>query len=680
MSLKRRILRLLGMAFIILAFAGYFAFSTFFFSPLEDDYEFSLATLVPRDVDFFLSKSDLADDFDEFPVLAAAATLEKTRAGRAFFESPMWGQFRADYDIEGQIAKLEEALNEAPVSVEPLEIFGGQNVVIAGYFRGGDVYQADMVALGRTNWMGKMGQSVLSYPGLIGLEDQGFSVEDANGVVSISGGTLSRPLHVGRILDVLVVGTSQELVLGAQALDQNKGQDSFGQSSRYADYILNQPNREPQDIEIFVDHDAVIKNSVILGGEQWTGAIPEVDSESFTSAFLGHLGQASLVKELEGVIGFSGGLAVDIHADLSSEKLNSLQKRFYRQNGFNRGVIDSVARMTPERAGLLAYMQADVADILRMVLDSTEPALQANFHDIARSVWAYQDGTALFDDLDAGLKNRLALVVCENNYPPELDKNGVDVGPPHDNTPTVAWAVIGWVKDESVLVDFHEKIVNNQGRFLIQGRESGDPGVFTKDSDGGLVIFEYWSQFVPGTGHMAALISDDVFIIGNHTSIVQDILLTKFSNPSYPKLSNVAKFTSLVGLGLNNASAFAYMDPQQLGSGMRAMAYDAASNAVDIPWNLERPRIQNLVLKNEFGGKREENLNPQERGSYERLLQNALDDFEAAFLSEHIGQLNDGFGRVITYLEAMSAGLLELSLDPKRIDLSLRTILPMTPE
>ncbi|MFT5081831.1 MAG: hypothetical protein ACI84E_002498 [Planctomycetota bacterium] len=668
------------MAFIILAFSGYFAFTTFLYSPLEDDYEFSLATLIPRDVDFFLSKSDLADDFGEFPVLAAVGTLEKTRAGRTFFESPMWGQFRADYDIEGQITKLEEALNQAPISVEPLKIFGGSNVVIAGYFRGSDLFQTDMVALGRTNWMGKMGQSVLSYPGLIGLEDQGFQVEDVGGVVSISGGTLSRTLHVGRILDVLVVGTSHELVAGAKALDQNKGQDSFGQSSRYADYILNQPNREPQDIEIFVDHDAVIKNSVMLAGEQWTGQIPEMDSESFTSAFLGHLGQVSLIKEFEGVIGFSGGLAANIHADLSSEKLNSQQKRFYRQKGFNRGVIDSVAKMTPERAGLLAYMQADVADILRMVLESTEPALQANFHNLVRSVWAYQDGTALFDDLDVGLKNRLALVVCENNYPPELDKEGNDVGPPHDNTPTVAWAVIGWVKDESVLVDFHEKIVNNQGRFLIQGRESGDPGVFTKDSDGGLVIFEYWSQFVPGTGHMAALISDDVFIIGNHTSIVQDILLTKFSNPSYPKLSNVPKFTSLVGLGLNNASAFAYIDPQQVSASLRAMAYDAASNAVDIPWSLERPRIQNLVLKNDFEGKREEDLNPQERGSYDRLLQNAVDDFETAFLSEHIGQLNDGFERVITYLEAMSAGLVELALDPKRIDLSLRTILPMTAE
>lgn len=674
MSLKRRILRILGTALVILAFAGYFAFSTFFFSPLESDFEFGLATLVPRDVDFFVAKADLADEFTSFPELAFVAELEATRAGQTFFASPEWSTFRAEYDIEAQLAKLEEALDSAPISVDPLELFGGKSFVIAGYFGGGNLSDSDFVALGRTNWMGKLGQSALSYSSLSPLESQGIAVEDSNAVLALSGGSLTKPLYISRIKDVLVVGTSHALVLGAIDLEQKKGQDSFGQSSRYADYISSLPNRAEGDVEIFVDHDALIKAQVRIGEGPWTGAIPQENPESLVSSFLSRLGQAALVKEFEGVIGFTGGLAVSLHADLSSEKLNSRQKRFYRQKGFNREVTTKVAGMAPEDTGLLAYMQADVADVLRMLLESTEPALQANFQDKVRDVWSYQDGTALFDELDAGLKNRLALIVRPNDYPDEGPE-----GPPHDDTPTFAWAVVGWVKDAAVLNDFHTKIAANQGRFSIQGHESGQAGVFSHDVAGGLKVFEYWSMFVPGTGHMASVVTDDVFIISNHWRLVESILLTSLGSADYPKLSDKQSFNNMVTYGQSTSSAFVYMDPGKIGETMRAVAFDAASNSVDIDWNLENQRISELVLRSDFGGKREEDLDTGEKASFDVILQVAKDDFQAAFLSEHVGLLSEGYKRTVTYLEAMKAGLFQIALDPKRIDILLRTRIPLEP-
>ena len=663
------------MAIVIIAFAGYFAFSTFFFSPLEGDFEFGLATLVPRDVDFFIAKSDLEDEFDEFPILAITEDLGATRAGRTFFESDTWLQFRSDYDIDTQIQKLEEALAKAPIAVDPLGLFGGKDLVLAGYFRSSELSKADFIALGRTNWMGKMGQSALSYPSLLGLEAQGITVEEANGVISLSGGSLPRAMHIARIKDVLIVGSDHALVLGAIDLEAKRGQDSFGQSSRYADYIVNRANREPGDIELFVDHDAVMANRVRFGHTLWTGDVPAASSDSFTPSFLSHIGQAALLKELEGVIGFEGGLAIDLHADISTEKLNSRQKRFYRIGGFNREEMNKVADMAPADTGFLAYMQADVADILRMILESAEPALQANFHDLVRSVWSYQDGTTLFDDLSSGLKNRMALIVRANDYPEEGEN-----GPPHDNTPTFSWAVVGWVKNEAALNEFRSKIISNQGRFLISGRESGEKGVFTNDlRQSGMVVYEYWSTFVPGTGHISSVIANDIFIIGNHHKLLESILLTKLNDSKHPSLSDEAAFSSLVSLGLNNASGFAFLNPGVIGDTMRSIAYDAASKSVDINWKLERPRITNLVLKNSFGGKREEDLDPVERGAFDRALQNSIDDFQNAYLAENVGTLNDAYSRNITYVEAIKAGLFEVALDPKRIDLSLRTIIPIAP-
>ena len=65
------------------------------------------------------------------------------------------------------------------------------------------------------------------------------------------------------------------------------------------------------DIELFVDHDAVMANKLRFGHTLWTGAVPDGESDSFSSSFLSRIGQLSLLKEFEGVIGFEGGLAID---------------------------------------------------------------------------------------------------------------------------------------------------------------------------------------------------------------------------------------------------------------------------------------------------------------------------------------------------------------------------------
>lgn len=496
-----------------------------------------------------------------------------------------------------------------------------------------------------------------------------MTVVEAEGVTTLSGGQLTQPLHIARIADVLILGNSQTLVAKALELEAKKGEDSFALSARYADYIQNQEHREPEDLELFVDHDALMKN---LG---FDGNFPNKSSQDFTPAFLARLFQMGLIKEVEGVVGFDGGLSIDLHADLSSEKLSSAQKRFYRESGFNRDRIYEVARYAPSDTAILAYLQGDVGDILRMVLASTEDALQDNFNDTVRAVWGHPDGTALLDQLDAGLKDRLALVVRLNDYPDEGN-----AGPPHDDWPTLAWAVVGWAKDKELLDDFRQKVIMNQGRFGIQGRESGSAGVFTNEVAGGLVVYEYWSPLVPGTGHMSSVVSDDLFIVGNHHQLLADILLTHLGDPSYPALETGAAFSSLVSLGLDSTSAFVWFDPTRISETLHAMADQAARDLVQIDWSRERPRLDALVRKRDFVNKRAEELDPDEYSRYEVALEDELSRFEAQFFGENVAGLSETFNRYMTYLDAVRGMLFQLSLDPKRVDLSLRALIPLEPE
>jgi hypothetical protein len=46
--LKRRLLKILVIGLLVVAFTSYFAFSTFFFSPTEGDYAADVSTLIAR--------------------------------------------------------------------------------------------------------------------------------------------------------------------------------------------------------------------------------------------------------------------------------------------------------------------------------------------------------------------------------------------------------------------------------------------------------------------------------------------------------------------------------------------------------------------------------------------------------------------------------------------------------
>ena len=58
--MKSRLLRIAAILLGVLLFAGFFAFTTFFYSPFEGALEEDVAALVPRDVDFFVARADLA--------------------------------------------------------------------------------------------------------------------------------------------------------------------------------------------------------------------------------------------------------------------------------------------------------------------------------------------------------------------------------------------------------------------------------------------------------------------------------------------------------------------------------------------------------------------------------------------------------------------------------------------
>lgn len=663
--MKRRLLKYFIIAVLVIAFTGYFAFSTFLFSPTEDDFESRISTLIPRDVDFYVSKAELADVFDGFPNLAITRALEATEAGETFFNSPDWTNLRADLHLSEVLDEIQFNLERLPMEIDPLEVLGGEDLAIAGYFVGKDLATTDWAVYSRGNWMAKLGVAVLQNPSLLDLESQGFSTLVDGELVSLSGGQLPRTLHITRHRDVIVIASSLKMLSDMEDLIARAGEDSFGGSARYFDFI-QQRAESGEEAEVYIDYRAFSE------AQQFTGRWPDTKSEDFGPAFMGRFFQSGALKELIGILGFEAGLSFDFHGALSSELVSPFQKQVYRQKSFEKDRLFTMAKHAPRDSGLFAYLHTPIGSTLRQALLSSERALQDNLNDLVRDVWRHPNAQPLIEDLDKAFQDRAVIILRENDYPEEAN------GPPHDDTPVFAWAAILWIDNLNTIGEISRAITDNQAIFGIHGREPGSTGVFTNEVDGGHLIHEYWSPFIPGTGHLASAIVEDRFILSNSFQMVEQLLKTFYEGaPKYPRLSDEPRYQALVSSALGSANLAIWARPEGLAGSLRKMARRAAEDAVVIDWSTMRGQIDRRVLRENFPDWNFDTLSEDQAKRLEILAEPERDKYARDLREAQVPALQAKYERQITYLEAISGVLLELGLEPKHFEVSGRILLPL---
>lgn len=671
MTLKSRLLRILLVLTGLVLFVGYFAFSTFLFNPLEGGYGSDLSTLVPRNVDLFLAKARLADDFDPFPRLASAERLRNTRSWRALEETPGFAAWWAENDVEGQLAALEAELQKLP-GVDALQVFGGRDLAVAGRFRGADLASTDWAVYGRVNWMGKLAASALAYPGLIGLEAQGLSAAVEDEVVTLTGARLARPIHVARVSDVVVLGTSRELVAGALELDARAGQDSFGQSAVYFDTIQNAGRGARRDeIELFLDWRALAEKG------RHSGRWPDPDAPDMATRLLARLFQLGALKEVSGVLGFDRGVTGHLVASLSSEMVTPLQSRLYRRRGADRQKLQrEVAAMAPGDTGLFAYLEIGVGDLLREVLASSEPALRSNLDDVLRSTGAYTGSEALIEELDGMFQGGVGLIVRENDY-----RKDVASDPPNDGQPTYAFSIVLWTdgseKVRNKIDELQKLIVRNQQSLGLRGRTPNEAGVFHNQVQSGHFIWEFWSQFITGTGHLATVVDDRRFILSNSFRMLEHVIATYYaSREQRSDLTEQLDFKGLMAEGLDQANLLVWLAPPRMGPTARALAQTRARNDVLGSMDMARERVREeaAVLRQEFDGLTLGQLGPDERTRLDELVDARMTTLQEKLLGEGIPERVAAYERQQDVLEHFDAALLMLAFDPKQLELSLGAV------
>jgi hypothetical protein len=678
MIFKKRLLKVGCTTLLVLLFVAYFTFSTFFFSPFEGRWPHDVAGLIPRQVDFYAAKAGLEDTFDGFPRLAVMNQIERTDAWSAYEDSPEFAELKADWDFDAKLAEIEQSLAQLPLGLEPQDIFGGRDLALAGRFQPGGFAKADWAVYGRVNWAGKLAVALLAHPSWINLDAQGFSVEARGGHYVLSGAELEHPLFITRIRDVVVVSTAEQLVTEARTLANASGEASLFLSAPYHDYI-QRASREAgeRELELMVNVRKMLES---IGQE---GPWPDPQSQRFATAFLGHLIQAPACKNLNGVVGFNEGVSIEISGEISSEKTTGVQARIYREAGFDKELIRArIAKLAPPDTMLFVYVHGPVADILREALASAEPALRENLEEAFRSTGRYSSIDELIDQLGSALHNRLALVVRENDYPTikAIDQDTQQpMTPDHDGSPVFAFTLVTWTRGatgEETLESIRDTIGWNGEKFGLQGGIPGKPGYYQFEWRN-LKTREFWSPFVPGTGIISTLNTDEHCMITNHPDMYQSIYDTY--NGELRSLADVPQFQALLDRSLDSGNLLVWFNPRAGRKTFEKQAERAArSEALSgIDWSAQRSARARELMPRLFPGKRREDLTPDEDNELENNIDILLDGEQELIISQRLPTLRAEKHREVTYLQSISSLMWILKLDPKSFKTTLRMVTPL---
>lgn len=680
----RRILRYVLVGLALLLLGALWAFSFFLFNPFEGSYDFPTASLIPREVDFYLAKGRLADDFDPFPRLAIQDEFTGSPAGQAILALGLREEL-ARLDVEGTLAELERVLAQLPVEINPLSVLGGKGLAVAGTFAGPTLVDAHWAVYGRASWLGKLAVELVS-GGWVDLAGQGitlapFQHEGKKLGVQLSGGQLPRPLFLARIQDVVIFATQGELLVAAEALEGTRGQDSLDRSAKYTDNVVR-TGVPGDELELYLDQRALAENLRVAG--TW----PDPRSTELGPALLARFFQIGAVREVIGTLDFDRTVSLDFVGELSANALSPFQQRFYDERDFDKDQLLEAARLAPADSGVFLYAHADPGDVLRelrSVVMGIDPAVISNLEDFVRAAWSYPDLEPLINDIDEALRDRVAFVVRDYDYPPESEARA----PPHDETAVLAWALILWPEDQSKIDSIRRVLERDDvvAMLKIQGATVGSPGLWENTLQGGAKIKEYWNVLVPGTGHIATLEMkgrQPYLVISNENRLLGQIFKAYNTGRTEEGLTRLAEDTAFLtwtNSGLGSANAMAWLAPRTLAKTSRRMAEQRASSsgADAIDWNVERPRIEREVIARSFPDERWGNVSAENQNAFERQVQKEVDRFQASFVAENVPALRADAERWLAAWGAMHGAFFELATDRKRLRLHGRVGLEFTP-
>jgi hypothetical protein len=548
----RKLLRWLLIAVGLLLILFLLLFVAFVWNPFEGTLR-DLRDLVPREVDFFGRKTDLADDFAEFPAPAFWPELTGSLAWQQLEKGPLVQSAKRS-GIETSLQQLRDGMQRVASDsgglLDAMRDIAGREVVVAGYYEDRSkkppvpLAQPRWCMWARVSWRVCSGWGIARW-GLVQGQLGKHGVELANDgeLLTVKAAGAAGTFYAARHLDCLMVANDRGLIEQSLRLAAGaEGEEPFGQWAAYTDGVVARVQRwadvnmveYPNSLEV-----SVAPNS-LDAFRQFAARWPDAqDRDSMNNRVLARFLKLAGWTSLSGAFVFEPErLSFMGQVVLNGNLHTDFQSNFFRaEKQPRKDWLDPFLRMVPESACAAAALRMPVGEFLRAMygalLDKERELLNSG---IARCVLQGQqitDFSDLIERLTPAFLPRAGFVFRRNVRDTEIKV--ADLSP----MPQVAW--VFWIKDGStkLLEDFVEMLLRNAAAFKFHPVYNL-PIKPLPDN-----VVELCNPQIPATGEIAMIVFREFFVVSNSGPLIKEILKTKYGADGLRSIVETDAFRSI---------------------------------------------------------------------------------------------------------------------------------------
>lgn len=642
-------LKLLLIVLGVLAFTGYFAFRTFVFDPLEGSFG-PIAMVIPRDVDVYLRKTNLGEDFPDFPKPRFFPALSSSEGWHRFLNSSLYQELNRKEQIEEKITELEQQLAQLPIDL--MGDLLGNEVVLAGKKNSADGGNLHWALYARVSWKIKLGLGLMRFDSLRSNFAPQIQVQEEGDSILRIKGAMPTDIFVWRDRDLLIASEDISFAKSAQTLLESRGENSLGLSAKYADEIQRFIS-DAGEYELLVDLEPFVKSH--LGPGSWPPARWDI-----AGRILAELFTPAALQESLSVLRFEDGFRLRTHLELNRDLLTEFQRRFYDQRALNlsQELIEK-AKMVPRTSflfGMLGVNAADFARALERALDENQRRL---VNDQLKAAGTYKDVKGFLDEFASAFRSNIYFILRKNDYGALKDD------PPHDDSKDALWAIALSVASKEKAQQMIDYFVRSRSAFGIEA-------VYHFDSAGGFKATEFWSQLIPTTGEIAVLPAGDTFYISNSPKLLKDILKCRFQPTPGDRLSDDESFLAQVAALEPSANAFLYFNTRRFQEAFVEQIPFLAQTSFQMDYRAERAKAREKIIRERYPQFRGKAIPPQTSREIDQLVDEAIAEFDREQRGAGVEKLRRELEDYVLWLSSFPEIFLALQADGKKIDLTAK--------
>jgi|GEM_PF-3536873 len=364
----------------------YFTFTVLFFSPLEEEFG-PVEYIVPREVDFFINKYDLAGDFAPFPVPKVYLDLKVNRDWRSFSESEFFQRIIEGRSIEEIFADTQQKIKDLPF--DPLEDLIGEQVSVAGTFTSNGTLESFLLFC-RGTWKAKFYFELMTWNIIRGFfPDPRLSESslefDPRGFMAL---TLSdgRTFYLKRCADVMIIGNDDELMMQVADL-VSLGKDSIdlslGGSHQYYEKVTKVDHESREIVDFHINLESFFSHMAF--DDAW-----RENQVDFSVMTVMDIFDPAFFLDVTGTLDLSESVRIDTRTEFNKQNVQEAKTGLFDLDSIKiRENMAELANMLPSDIFLAGCVRLDILEFLQTIESNLEPELRTLINDMVREGGRY---------------------------------------------------------------------------------------------------------------------------------------------------------------------------------------------------------------------------------------------------------------------------------------------------